>query len=418
MTDRPFRRGLRRPPAVHRPPALPAPETPEEVLERAPDVSRETTERDAESAAWAALERHTADAFRPGWEDRARESLDAAVAAQPPPLSRAQVLKLEALTARWTRDVRLEVPEDATLLYATPKPPPPPSRPVVLEVAPPVVDQVEDDARSAELLEEHQTPGPAPVRDPDAGAGPGPARRVSDWVSRHDPRSLEYPVRARLSRAVPLADVSLEGGPVLDQGTTPPLSVRDASACVGFACAAAANVLYSGRNRGDSRAGYGPLREDDARKLYHRAQDLDQFHGHDYAGTSVLAGLKAGQEAGLWGGYLWALGGTKDVAQVLLQLRVAVVVGVPWSTSLEDPDRYGVIRPGGSDAGGHALAVVGLKLSVGGRPGPWFELQQSRGASEGVAGRVYMHHSHLARLLGGIGEAGVPLPVELLEESR
>jgi hypothetical protein len=53
--------------------------------------------------------------------------------------------------------------------------------------------------------------------------------------------------------------------------------------------------------------------------------------------------------------------------------------------------------------------VVGLRITVAGRPGPWFELQQSRGLAEGVAGRVYIHHRHLAQLLAGLGEAGVPL---------
>jgi hypothetical protein len=209
--------------------------------------------------------------------------------------------------------------------------------------------------------------------------------------------------------------VLLDGGPILDQGTTPPLSVRDASACVGMGCAAAANVLARRANMPIAGVPDGYLREDGARRLYARAQDLDHVHGHDYAGTSVLAGMKAGQEAGLWAGYLWALGGTKDIAQVLLQLRLAVVVGVPWSTSLEEPDRNGIIRPGGADAGGHALAVVGLRLGlIGGSAGPWFILQQSRGPAEGMGGRVYLHHSHLARLLAGVGEAAVPLPAELL----
>lgn len=396
MTTPERRSRFRRPPAVHRP-AVPAPETAEEVLERAPDVSRET---------WSPLE------------------------PAPPPLRRDQIAKLEALTAVWAREVRVAGSPDDTLLYASSALPPiPPRRPrleAVVEAAPPVPDpgvtlersrQLLEQEAAEEALEVRRPPAPAPTLDPGRDGEPGPARRVSDWTSRHDPRSLEYPVRARLARAVPLQDVSLDAGPILDQGTTPPLSVRDASACVGMACAAAANALeVKFHPRAYNFTEEGLLREDDARRLYHRAQELDHVHGHDYAGTSVLAGLKAGQEAGWWDGYLWALGGTKDVAQVLLQLRVGVVVGVPWSADLEDPDGWGVIRPGGDDRGGHSLLVVGLKRGpLGGRPGPWFELQQSRGRTEGVGGRVYLHHTQLARLLGGIGEAGVPLPAELLD---
>lgn len=391
MTERPDRRSRwRRPPAVHRPAVPPAPETPEEVLERAPDVSRETFEPYSVEAA-----------------DELVQDLAADLGVVPP-LRRDQVARLEALTAVWARDVRIGGPgPDDTLLVGSagpsiPVPPPRPRVEVAQEPAP-VPDPVVVAERSRQLLEEEAAEEALEDRTP-----PPPAR-VSDWTSRHDPRSLEYPARRMLERPVPLQDVSLEAGVVLDQGTTPPLDLRAASACVGMACATAANVLAI-------REGWAaPHAEDDARRLYQRAQDLDQLSGHDYAGTSVLAGMKAGQEAGLWAGYLWALGGTRDVVQVLLQLRVAVVVGLPWSTSLEEPDRDGVIRPGGSDAGGHALAVVGFRLGrIGGRLGPWFELQQSRGLAEGRAGRVYLHHSDLSRLLAGVGEAGVPLPAELL----
>jgi len=410
----PRRSRFRRPPSVHRPPALPAPETPEEVLERAPDVSRETSAKDAESAAWASLGRYVAGGQVPDDQLAAADLEALTVAAcstcpiphpvtepHAPALSRAQVLRLEALTAQWEREVRLEGPADATLLYVkTPPPPPPPAprRPVLelVDVEPPAPPPA---------------PGPVPAtraEEPAEAQLVEPAR-VSDWTSRHDPRSLEYPVRQLLARPVPLADVSLPAVPVLDQGTTPPLDVRTASACGGMAGVTAANLL----SRRGPVSWSGELLEEDARRLYFLAQDRDHVHGHDYAGTSVLGIMRAGVELGLWPAYLWALGGTRDVAQVLLQVGLAVVVGLPWSTQLEEPDAAGIITPGGRDNGGHALAVVGLRLSVGGRPGPWFELQQSRGPLEGVRGRVFMHHRDLARLLAGVGEAAVPLPGDL-----
>ena len=447
LLPRPPRRHPRRQvPGVHRP-QLPAPVTPDEVLERAPefssDVSRETSDPG----------NYVAGGLPPGWEaahaavnatdeqlaalQAEAEGLDelarvdpgvvAELAAQtvaacractsvphpegtehtepPPPLSRARILKLEALTAQWSREVRVAGSPDDTLLYASaamPPPPPPRPRPVDLALVPPLPDpEVVAEESAAQLA---PTPPQARHRAPE----PVPAEaRLSDWTSRHDPRSLAYGVRQRLARAVPLQDVSLDAGPVLDQGTAPPLGLREASACVGMALATAWNVAHP------ASAQAAPMRETEARQLYELAQRHDHVHGTDYAGTSVLGGLLAGRELGLWDEFLWGLGGTKDVAQVLLQWGVAVVVGVPWSAELETPDAHGIIRPGGADRGGHAVAVVGLRIQVGGRPGPWFELQQSRGTAEGVGGRVFIHHRQLAQLLAGIGEAGVPLPRDL-----
>jgi hypothetical protein len=118
--------------------------------------------------------------------------------------------------------------------------------------------------------------------------------------------------------------------------------------------------------------------------------------------------MKAGVEAGLWGSYLWAFG-TRDIAQALLQVG-PVVVGVPWNTGLEEPGPDGIAAPGGQSLGGHCLALVGLKMTVAGKGGPFFVAQQSRGPGEGDHGRIYLHHRHLAGLLAGVGEAAIPVP--------
>jgi len=181
---------------------------------------------------------------------------------------------------------------------------------------------------------------------------------------------------------------------------------------VGMAVAAAGNVLqlatYPGGQYLAPERVPGLLSKDDALALYDRAQELDHLSGKAYAGTSVLAGMKAGVEAGLWSQYLWAFG-TRDIAQALLQVG-PVVVGIPWDTALEEPDQHGIVRPGGTPAGGHALALVEFRMTVAGRPGPWFGAQQSRGPLEGRGGIVYLHHKDLARLLAGVGEAAIPVP--------
>lgn len=418
VRDHPRLRGRRRLEVIrHAPPeeALVAMTEPPSVEMPAVDVSRETVGGP-----------FVAGGQVPGEfeEEPARPALDPGVLArlQEPPrsLSAAQVLRLEALTAVWERQVRADGPPapDATMFYALPSlpPVPPPARrradpPAVLEESPSVPRQ-----RTNERTNERTDERPATFLPEFLDALPA---RASDWSSRHDPASLEYAVRDRLRHPVPLQDYLLERGPILDQGTTPPLSLHDASACVGMAAAAAANVLDV-----DSRPVYERpdpatlLDADDARRVYARAQELDALSGENYAGTSVLAGMKAGQEAGWWDTYLWALGGTRDVAQAILQLRSPVVIGIPWGPSLDAPDAAGIIAPGGPLLEGHALAVVGIRTALTARqravahqviPGPYFVLQQSRGTAEGDGGLVYLHHTHLGQLLRGVGEAGVPL---------
>ena len=49
---------------------------------------------------------------------------------------------------------------------------------------------------------------------------------LRDWASRHDPRSRDFDVKARLKARVPVQDRVWQIGPVFDQGTTPPLSLH------------------------------------------------------------------------------------------------------------------------------------------------------------------------------------------------
>ena len=350
------RRGRHRPAVVH---AQPAPE---------PDVSRET----------------------PPVEEQARLALVEAAesVSDVRGLTKQQVAKLEAATALWVREVRIGGPgPDDTLLYSAPRKPPPPAR------QPP---ERTDRGTDTEVRVD---------RDPSAGAGENSGTGVGvrdeaaplivrDWVSAHDPRSRRFDVSDRIKARVPIQDRLWPIGPVFDQGTTPPLSARDASGCVGMAAAAAGNVLGA------------TLTKADALELYDRAQELDHVTGSAYAGTSVLAGMKAGVERGLWAGYLWAFG-TRDIAQALLQVG-PVVIGIPWFDGMETPAADGVIRPTGAPAGGHAMALVGIRASKPG--GPWFVAQQSRGTTVGDNGLVLIHHKDLSKLLAGIGEAAIPVP--------
>jgi hypothetical protein len=235
----------------------------------------------------------------------------------------------------------------------------------------------------------------------------GAPRRVLNWTSRHDPASLAFGVRARLSAPAPLVDKTWQHGPILDQGTAPPLSLHDASGCTGHAAVNAANVLALAHLPASAPIHAEDLYgHEDAMRAYDRAQELDDVPGQDYPGTSVLAAMKAGQEFGWWSSYSWAFG-TRDVAQALLQVG-PVVIGIPWLSGMTTPSPDGIITVGGEDQGGHCLCLFALRMSLAGRAGPWFGALQTWGESVGDHGVIWFHHKDMARLLHAVGEAAIP----------
>lgn len=248
-------------------------------------------------------------------------------------------------------------------------------------------------------------PAPAPIVEtvpavpastviPSAGGAPA---RPYTWASRHDAASLtDYAVRDRLTGKAPLRDLLLPLPAALDQG-------QDGD-CVGFGCTDAARIMDLIRvpNATDLPG------QADAVALYTAARKIDGEAATDPAGTSVLAGMKAGQADGYWGGYLWA-DGTSAIAQAMLQLHVPVVIGVPWHEGMETPAAGGVLKVTGGYVGGHCVVVCGITLrGPNGEPGPWFRILNSWGASWGVAGCGWIFHRDLAALLHDEGEAAIP----------
>lgn len=264
-----------------------------------------------------------------------------------------------------------------------------------------------DDLRTGPDLGDLSPANSSTVPRPPAGR-PVPVRgeqRTLDWESKHDARSRAYALADRLRQRVPITDHQWAVGPVLDQGTE--------GACVGFAAAHAANVLERRDYRGT--APHSLADTDDALHLYGRAQELDEVSGEDYEGTSVLAGMKAGVEAGWWDGYGWCFG-TRDLAQAVLQVG-PVVVGIPWTSGMYETQPNGRILVRGAKVGGHCLAVVGIRTDMGPAatlqdpPSPYFIVQNSWGEDYGLGGLGFIHHADMHRLLSDQGEAAIPLPV-------
>lgn len=163
--------------------------------------------------------------------------------------------------------------------------------------------------------------------------------------------------------------------------------------CVGFSVtqeAAARPVVVAG------------LSDAHALHVYRRAQQLDQWPGEDYSGTSVLAGIKAGVELGWFGEYRWAFG--EADLRLAVGWRGPAVAGVNWYDGMRDPDADGFIHPDGALLGGHAILVVGWS-----RRRDAYRLHNSWGRSWGDHGECWLASADMARLLAEDGEAVIPV---------
>lgn len=134
--------------------------------------------------------------------------------------------------------------------------------------------------------------------------------------------------------------------------------------------------------------------------LYDAAQEADEWPGTDYDGTSVRAGFKILQRAGLVGPYAFTRR-LDEVVEHLLE-RGPVVIGSSWYPSMSTPDRRGHIRIGAGDTTneGHAYELNGVS-----RLSRRVRVKQSWGQSWGYLGHAWLDFDTLARLLAENGEA-------------
>lgn len=135
--------------------------------------------------------------------------------------------------------------------------------------------------------------------------------------------------------------------------------------------------------------------------IYFLAQQIGGQPKDDQAGTSVLDGAKAAKQLGFITAYHWALS-LGDVVAAVEQLG-PVVVGIPWTNDMFNPDAKGLIHATGAVAGGHCLIVRGVSADQ-----KTLRLRNSWGASWGVGGDALIAASDLEALLAQQGEAAVP----------
>jgi len=225
-----------------------------------------------------------------------------------------------------------------------------------------------------------------------------------DRIRQFDERSRLFTIREVLPSFMGERGRAWQPGITLNQGSD--------GACVGFSTA--------------HRLGATPIRQqvsnELAKQIYLTAQELDDWPGHDYSGTSVLAGMKAAKQMGKIREYRWVGAGSGDVIRDVidtLQHVGPIVFGIDWYNSMMKPRASGLINIDKAQglAGGHAICAIAVLLHaiLPNEPGVHavVVLQQSWGDWGATRyqqrGMCYLKLEDLDMLLHEGGEGAVPL---------
>lgn len=191
-------------------------------------------------------------------------------------------------------------------------------------------------------------------------------------------------------------------GPVLDQGQT--------SQCVGYASRSfldAAPIM--------SKAIVGPSATD----IYRAAQELDEWPGTNYDGTSVRAAMKVLQAGGHCPSYVW--GQTIDDAIAWMNGGYGtIIVGTNWYAEMSSVDSDGFMREPASSLttplGGHAWLWVWYDAKRKGilmRNSWGHDFGQVQRGKTGLSGTAYLRPEFAKRLLLEDGECAAPTQVKV-----
>jgi C1A family cysteine protease len=198
-----------------------------------------------------------------------------------------------------------------------------------------------------------------------------------------DPRDANHSLVSLLTRgavkAVPLTSKQWGHGKVLDQGQT--------SRCVAFAWT---GFLEAAPKKTTAAKLVG---EPAINELYARAQQLDEWPGEAYNGTSVRGGAKAMQERGLIAEYLWAT--TVAELKAFICSRGTVIVGSDWFEEMFYPEHHnGYLVTEGANVGGHAWLVIGYNKAK-----DEFTMVNSWGPTWGSKGTAKIKSADMQKLL-------------------
>lgn len=168
-------------------------------------------------------------------------------------------------------------------------------------------------------------------------------------------------------------------------------------ACVGFACAtllAATPIKHIVSNAS-------------AYSLFQRAVAVDEREGRNFEyGATILAGMKACKELGLFRKYVWNFG-IEDTIDWIIR-RGPVILGINWDEGFNHANSENpLLEPIGEITGGHALVATGFWPS---HPsyGDVLVLTNSFGPNWGNRGRAFLPIEVATQLLAENGESVAP----------
>lgn len=206
-----------------------------------------------------------------------------------------------------------------------------------------------------------------------------------DRVPQFDERSRDYPITALLRSSAKPRGYTWRGGPVTDQGRE--------GACVGHG--------WTGELTARPTPIQVPLPDQYAFQLYKRCQQIDQWPGEGYSGTSVIAGAQELASRGFLREYRWAFG--LDDLILALGYKGPAVLGIPWYDSMYSAPG-GVVRVEGRMVGGHCILARGVNIKQ-----QYVLLRNSWGPGWGTGGDARISFADLGRLLNEDGEACIPV---------
>lgn len=206
-----------------------------------------------------------------------------------------------------------------------------------------------------------------------------------DRVEQFDERSRDYPIMATIAATKKPRSYHWSCGSVLDQGRE--------GACVGFAWTHELIARPAVVKDKDDRF---------ATSVYKAAQKIDQWPGENYAGTSVIAGVKVLSQQGFYGEYRWAFG--LDDLVMAIGYKGPAVLGIPWYKSMYSTDKDYWVKVSGRKVGGHAILARGVNVRH-----EYVTLHNSWGPSWGKNGDGRISFDDLDRLLNEGGEACIPV---------
>lgn len=185
-------------------------------------------------------------------------------------------------------------------------------------------------------------------------------------------------------------------GPVLNQG--------DTSQCVAYA--------------GEGLLMAGPVTNKPYQtpfELYRACQQVDEWPGDDYDGTSVRALMKVFKDVGLISEYNWAAD-IQSMIEHVLEVG-PMVMGTDWYSGMLSVDIRGFVHAEGSLEGGHAYLLPGINLRKRCPDGSLgaFRIQNSWDTDWGQKGRAWLSFTDADKLLRAWGEAATPKELKFKE---